>query len=220
MSLKTVIVTAGGIGSRMQSSIPKQFIKLGDKTILEHTLLKFHAFDPNIQLIVTLPIDWISYWKEVCVKNNFLIHHDIVSGGKERYHSIQNALKIAKGNLIAIHDGVRPLVSNETIKKSFELAEIKGNAIPVIPVKESIRYIEKDTNTALDRSNYFIVQTPQVFKREILIKAYENKFHDKITDDASLVEELGVAIHVFIGNEENIKITSPIDLKIAEINLT
>jgi 2-C-methyl-D-erythritol 4-phosphate cytidylyltransferase len=220
MSYKTAIITAGGIGSRMKSDIPKQFIELEGKTILEHTLLAFFKFDSKIQLILTLPKDWISFWKEICEKNNFSIPHEIVSGGKERYHSIQNALKIAQGDFIAIHDGVRPLVSLETIKNAFEMAELKGNSIPVIPLKESIRFIENEDSKALNRSNYFIVQTPQVFEKKLINTAYQNAFHDKITDDASLVEELGVKIHVFLGNEENIKITSPIDLKIAAISLS
>jgi 2-C-methyl-D-erythritol 4-phosphate cytidylyltransferase len=220
MSHKTVIITAGGIGNRMKSDIPKQFIELHGKTILEHTLLSFFKFDSKIQLILTLPKDWISFWNEICEKNNFLIPHEIVSGGKERYHSIKNALKIAQGDFIAIHDGVRPLVSMETIKNAFETAELKGNAIPVIPLKESIRFIENEDSKALNRSNYFIVQTPQVFEKNLINTAYKNEFHDKITDDASLVEEMGVKIHVFLGNEENIKITSPIDLKIAAISLS
>lgn len=219
MLKKTVIITAGGIGSRMNNALPKQFLEIQGKTILEQTILCFYNYSKEIEIIITLPEDWIFFWEELCKKNNFLVKHQLVSGGVERFHSIQNALKIATGELIAIHDGVRPLVSNQTIEKAFDLCKLNGNAIPIFPLKESIRFLDEKESKALNRKLYFTVQTPQVFKKEILTNAYQQEFHDKITDDASLVEETGVKIHTFIGNEENIKITTPIDLKFAEIVL-
>ncbi|MES2588031.1 MAG: 2-C-methyl-D-erythritol 4-phosphate cytidylyltransferase [Bacteroidota bacterium] len=212
MIQKTVIITAGGLGKRMNSELPKQFLKIHNKTILEHTISCFSNYDSEIQIVLTLPQEWIEFWQKSCLETDFTVSHEIISGGKERYHSIKNALSFAKGDLIAIHDGVRPMVSKETIQKAFDLAQENGNAIPVFPVKESIRFVENEETKALDRKNHFIVQTPQVFQKEIILKAYENEFHDKITDDASLVEEMGEKIHVFEGNEENIKITTKFDL--------
>ena len=216
---KTVIITAGGIGKRMNSDLPKQFIEIDEKSILAHTIACFHAYDSEIQILVTLPSEWIEYWNKWCFTKSFNIKHQIIEGGNERYHSIKNALNLAKGSLIAIHDGVRPLVSTETIAKAFELANEKGNAVPVFPIKESIRFIKSNETNSLDRNNYFIVQTPQVFSADLLRKAYERNFHDFITDDASLVEELGEKIYTFEGNEENIKITTPFDLSLMSIFL-
>ncbi len=219
MATKTVIITAGGIGNRMQSALPKQFILVHGKSILEHTINSFYDYDNSIQIILTLPEQWIHYWEEYCKTNKVLIQHQIISGGKERYHSIQNALAVATGELIAIHDGVRPLVSQQTLINAFDLAQKKGNAVPIFPLKESIRFIDQKGSNALNRSFYYAVQTPQVFQKDIIIQAYKNPFHEAITDDASLVEEFGEIINTFIGNEENIKITTPFDLKIAEYYL-
>jgi 2-C-methyl-D-erythritol 4-phosphate cytidylyltransferase len=219
MATKTVIITAGGIGNRMKSDIPKQFLLVHGKCILEHTINSFFDYDNSIQIILTLPENWINYWNEYCLKNSMTIKHKIISGGKERYHSIQNALAIAEGELIAIHDGVRPLVSQQTLINAFDLAEKRGNAVPIFPLKESIRYVELNHSKSLDRNFYYAVQTPQIFHKTLIFQAYNNPFHQAITDDASLVEEIGASIHTFIGNEENIKITTPFDLKIAELYL-
>lgn len=219
MKKKTVIITAGGIGKRMESNLPKQFLLLQGKTILERCIAKFYSYDQNIQIILTLPEDWKEYWQNLCETNKFTIPHTIISGGVERYDSIKNALTIAQGDLIAIHDGVRPLVSTKLISEGFDLAQETGTAIPLVAVKESIRYVEKSQNKSLDRSHYFTVQTPQIFSKEIIRKAYEIPFHMAITDDASLVEESGVELSLFTGEEQNIKITTPLDLKIAELLL-
>jgi 2-C-methyl-D-erythritol 4-phosphate cytidylyltransferase len=214
MIKKTVIITAGGIGKRMNSDLPKQFIEIREKSILAQTIECFHAFDSQIQILVTLPSEWIEYWNNWCLTKSFQIKHEIIEGGNERYHSIKNALNLATGSLIAIHDGVRPLVSIATITKAFKLANEKGNAVPVFPITESIRFIKNDETNSLDRKNYFIVQTPQVFSSELIRKAYERNFHDFITDDASLVEEMNQKIYTFEGNEENIKITTLFDLSL------
>lgn len=212
---KSVIITAGGIGKRMGAKVPKQFLKIGEFPILYLTLKRFYDYDSTAQLMITLPEDWIPFWKEL-IKTYPAIPHTIVSGGIERYDSIKNALKDCIGELVAVHDGVRPFVSNTTLKNVFRLAQEKGSAIPVLPLKESLRFLNGETSSAVKRADYAAVQTPQVFSKEILSKAYELPFTTDITDDASLVEKSGEKIHLTNGNEENIKITSPIDLKLAE----
>jgi 2-C-methyl-D-erythritol 4-phosphate cytidylyltransferase len=213
----SVIITAGGIGKRMGSSIPKQFIEIKGLPILMRTIQRFYAFDLSCQIIVTLPADWISFWNELIEKHDFRINHELVDGGIERYDSIKNALSFCNNELIAIHDGVRPFVSNETIQRTIDLANEKGAAIPTLPLKESLRQVKNDQSIAVKRSEYVNVQTPQVFQKDIIEKAYSIPFHEAITDDASLVEEAGFQIFLCDGNEENIKITSPMDLRIGEI---
>ena len=216
---RSIIITAGGTGKRMGAALPKQFLLLGGEPVLFHTIRRFHAFDQSAQLIVSLPAEWFSYWKELCEKHGFGISHELAAGGKERFHSIQNALQAAKGALIAVHDGVRPFPALETIANCFSMAAEKGAAIPVTEVKESLREISGNESKAVIRSRYRLVQTPQVFRSEIIRKAYEQDYHEGITDDASLVESCGVKIELVIGNEHNIKITSPVDLQLAEIIL-
>lgn len=215
----TIIITAGGIGKRMGGEIPKQFLLLAGKPVLMHTIERFYQFDNQAQIILTLPNEWKDYWEELCDNLDFSISHEIIDGGKERFHSIQNALQIAHGELIGVHDGVRPLVSISTIEKCFHTAKAKGNAIPVIEVKESLRKLENNHSTALVRSEYRLVQTPQVFKSDVLKKAYKQSFHSAITDDASLVESLGIQINLVEGNDGNIKITTPVDLQLAVLLL-
>lgn len=215
--MNTFIITAGGIGKRMGSELPKQFLLLKDKPILLWTLERFYEADNTSQLLITLPEDWINYWNNILHKYNCIIPHKIISGGIERYDSIKNALKEAKGSIIGVHDGVRPLVSVTTILNCIKSAEENGSGIPYLPVKESIRKIETNQSTALNRSEYVLVQTPQCFSSDSLIHAYQQPFHPGITDDASLVEQAGHRIQLIEGNEENIKITTPIDLQIAEL---
>ncbi len=213
---KTIIITAGGIGKRMGGDLPKQFLNIAGKPILFHTINCFYNFDNHAQILVTLPANWKSYWNELCEKHGFTIPHIVVSGGEERYHSIQLALVQAKGKYIAVHDGVRPLVSLNTIARSFDSAKEFGTGIPVLPIKDSLRNITNSTSVAVNRTNYRIVQTPQIFERNILLNAYNRAFHSGITDDASLVEESGMKIHLVEGNEENIKITTQLDLNFCE----
>lgn len=215
-SKETIIITAGGIGKRMNSTIPKQFLELNGTPILMHSIQRFHDYNSDIQILITLPSDWIPFWKELCQKHDFNIEHQLVDGGIERYDSIKNALSLSNGEVIGVHDGVRPLVSTETISRCFSGVKDKKACIPFLPMKESIRKIEKNQSSALIRSEYVTVQTPQCFERELLINAYKQPFHEGITDDASLVEEFGEEIQLIEGNEENIKITSKTDLLIAE----
>ena len=177
------------------------------------TIARFYTFDATAQLLVTLPVEWKTYWKELCDKHQFTIPHTLISGGKERFHSIQLALQHATGKFVAVHDGVRPNVSQETIQRCFASARNTGSGIPVLEVTESLRQLLPDgTSKAVVRSNFRSVQTPQVFERSLLETAYKLPFHIGITDDASLVEEAGFTISLVEGNVENIKITTRVDL--------
>lgn len=216
MSEFSIIITAGGIGKRMGTTLPKQFLEIGGKPILILTLEVFHAFDASAQLIITLPYEWREYWKELLDKHNCSIQHEIVEGGKERYDSIKNALKSCSGTYIAVHDGVRPFVSFATLATCFEGVKTKHQVVPVITINDSIRQVKGNQSYAVDRKQFFRVQTPQCFLKTTLEIAYQQAFHPEITDDASLVEQAGYPIHLVNGNEENIKITSQIDLILAE----
>ncbi len=220
MSKYSIIITAGGIGKRMGSDIPKQFIEIAGKPILMHTLELFFKYDMNAQLILTLPTEWKEYWQDILQKHTCFIPHIIVDGGDERYHSIKNALKICTGDFIVVHDGVRPLVSTETLSRCFTAVEKHDQVIPVIQLNESLRQVFDDGSKAVKRTEYCIVQTPQCFKRNVLETAYNMPFHEGITDDASLVEQAGFVIHLVEGNSENIKITSKMDLEVASTCLS
>ena len=181
-----------------------------------HTMENLHRFDKVAELVLTLPEEYIEYWEKLTKKHHFEILHTIVAGGEERFYSIQNALPYCNGQFIAVHDGVRPLVSHETLERLFTAAQTDLAVVPVIPMRESLRKKEEQGSKAVDRSSYFIVQTPQVFKRALLTDAYNQDFSSRYTDDASVVEANGNTIHLVDGNEENIKITSPMDLLIAK----
>lgn len=204
----------------MGSDVPKQFMEIAGKPILLHTLELFYKFEPVSQLIITLPAAWENHWKEILTKYACSIPHQCVVGGEERYHSVKNALALCTGEFVAIQDGVRPLVSKETWERCTNAVDQYGQVIPVIPIKESIRQIFDDTSRAVNRSEYCMVQTPQCFKKIVIEKAYEKAFHSGITDDAGLVEGMGLVIHLVQGNEENIKITTRMDLLLAEQLLT
>ena len=211
---KSIIITAGGIGKRMESEIPKQFLLLGSKPVLIHTLERFFAFDPDAQLIVTLPKDWTDHWKTLLAEYQTYIPHEIVDGGSERFHSIQNALTICTGAQIAIHDGVRPLVHNETIRRCFAGLNNSKAVVPVLQLKDSLRFGTPEKSESLDRSMYYLVHTPQCFDANILKQAYLQGYQAHFTDDASVVEAIGIRPLLVMSNEENIKVTSPTDLKI------
>lgn len=213
---RTVIITAGGIGKRMGKDIPKQFILLGELPILAHTISVFYAFDPSIEILVTLPAEWILYWKSSIKKSGFDIPHQIIAGGEARFHSIQNALRYANGKHIAVHDGVRPFVSIETITRCFLSLNDASAVVPVLTIKDTIRKISEGTNQSANRSSFRLVHTPQCFHEKTLRLAYEQDFMPLITDDATLVEQIGVPICFVESNEENIKITTPFDLSIAQ----
>ncbi len=218
---KTTIVVAGGKGERMHKAIPKQFLLLGGKIILMHTLEVFHRFDENMPLILVIPTVQIDYWKELCNKYAFDIPHQVVAGGNTRFQSVKNGLEVVQNSaLVAIHDGVRPFVSMETIARCFDAAQKHEAAIPVIDPIDSIRELTDSGSKSVDRQKYKLVQTPQVFNVNLLKKAYKQKFEPFFTDDASVVESLGNKIHLVEGNRENIKITTEFDLKMAEITIS
>jgi 2-C-methyl-D-erythritol 4-phosphate cytidylyltransferase len=208
---------AGGSGRRMNAGIPKQFLLLGHIPVLMHTIHVFHAFDSNINIVLVLPENQIQIWNDLCKKHNFTIKHRITIGANTRFGSVSNGLKLIHDEgLLAIHDGVRPLVSHSTLKRCFELAEEKGNAIPVMPLVDSVRSINKKTSTAENRDKFVSVQTPQVFDVELIKEAYRQEYDPAFTDDASVLEKKGIAINLAEGNPENIKITRPVDLIVAK----
>jgi 2-C-methyl-D-erythritol 4-phosphate cytidylyltransferase len=213
---KFVIIVAGGSGSRMGTEIPKQFLELCGKPVLMHTIQVFHDFDPESKIILVLPEDQQQFWKGLCLKHSFSLLHQVVSGGKTRFHSVLNGLsQIEDEGIVFIHDGVRPLVSRETLDRCLETAKKYGNAIPVLPVTESLRKLAGDLNISVDRSQYFSVQTPQTFRCEQILEAFQQDFDPAFTDDASVAEKAGFTIQMVEGNRENIKITTPIDLIVA-----
>ncbi len=211
------LILAGGKGLRMGADLPKQFLLLAGKPVLMHTLEAFHKADPKTELILVLPAEHQAYWTELCVKFNFTLKHRIATGGAVRFDSVRNGLKlIQEEGLIAVHDGVRPLVSPALINRCFAKALEKGAVIPVFELAESIRRIQGDRSFAEDRSLYRTVQTPQTFRSELLKKAYEQPYRALFTDDASVVEATGYEISLLEGHRENIKITHPQDLLLAE----
>lgn len=218
---KFVIIVAGGSGSRMGTDIPKQFLELNQKPVLMHTIQVFYNFDPESKIILVLPKTQQEFWAGLCLKHSFEIGHQIVSGGETRFHSVRNGLKLIEDEgIVFIHDGVRPLVSLQTLTHCFETAIKKGNAIPVLPVTESLRKMERNQTMSVDRSVYYSVQTPQTFRSEQIRKAFLQEYDPTFTDDASVAEKAGFPISMVEGNRENIKITNPTDLILAEALLS
>jgi len=213
------IIVAGGSGTRMGSLTPKQFLVLGDKPILMHAILAFLHATKDIKIIVVLPKPSIKEWKSLCDQYHFNLPVSVVEGGHSRSQSVQNGLATIDNpnSLVAIHDGVRPLVSKEIIELSFRMAEIHGNAIAATQLKESIRMQEGSDSKSLDRSKMRLIQTPQTFKTDLIKEAYQSCGNSpEFTDDASVAEKYGHKIHLFEGSYINIKITTPEDLIFAE----
>jgi 2-C-methyl-D-erythritol 4-phosphate cytidylyltransferase len=212
-----VIIVAGGSGNRMMSAVPKQFVLLGGRPILMHTIQRFFHADSSARIIVVLPGSEIGTWKELCKKYNFQISHELTAGGETRFHSVQNGLKlVTEKSVVAVHDGARPFAGVSFIRTCFSEAEKSGNAVPAIPVNESIRRLVGDQSSVTDRSSFRIIQTPQCFSSEVLKEAYKTGFQNNFTDDASVVEFYGEKIHLVEGEQQNIKITYPVDLLIGE----
>jgi len=213
-----VIIVAGGTGSRMGVELPKQFRLLAGKPLLMHSIRAFYSYDSTIRIIVSLHADFIEAWRHLCKKHTFTIPHQIIAGGETRFHSVRNALSTISGDgLVAVHDAARPLVSVDLISESFCEAIIHGTAVPGIPVNETVRSILDGKASIVDRTYLWIVQTPQTFGIALLKKAYEQEFQPGFTDDASLLEAMGMQIHMIPGNPRNIKITLPGDIQIAEL---
>lgn len=214
---KFVLIVAGGQGSRMKNSIPKQFIEVGGKPILMHTFDVFQKYHPKIEFILVLPKNLVGQWKMLCSKFQFELEYKLAFGGETRFHSVKNGLDIiSEEGIVFIHDGARPLVSDKTIQNCYKTALKKGNALPVIPVPESIRKITNGENLAVDRSKYYLVQTPQTFKVSLIQQAFKQDYLESFTDDASVLEKMGDKINLVEGNRENIKITYPEDLMMAK----
>ncbi len=214
---KYVVIVAGGSGTRMNSAVPKQFIELNDKPVLMHTIEKFVTALPEIHIVLVLSTTYVSQWEELCKKSNFNIPYQLADGGETRFHSVKNGLALVPENsIVGIHDAARPLVSIKTILSTFETAEKAGNASPAVSISESMREINDKSNKAVDRNNYFIIQTPQCFQSTLIKKAFLQEYRSSFTDDANVLEAMGEKINLVEGNRENIKITTPNDLIIAE----
>jgi len=214
---ETIIITAGGKGLRMGTEVPKQFLQVNGVPILLQTINQFYQYNSEIEIILVLPEAHIPYWQLLLKEHQFKIAHQLVIGGQTRYHSIKNGLNEATGDLIGVHDGVRPFVSISVIKNTFSKAQSDGAAIPVLDLKESVRKVDNQKSHSVNRDLYKSVQTPQCFKNSILREAYAGDYQATFTDDASVVEAAGYQISLVEGNEENIKITTPFDLKLAEL---
>jgi 2-C-methyl-D-erythritol 4-phosphate cytidylyltransferase len=216
MDLYAVIV-AGGSGKRMGVETPKQFLELAGKPVLMHTIERFMQFSESIEIITVLPENQLRFWTELQKKYSFTIPHTLVSGGAHRFDSVRKGLSFVNApGLVAIHDGVRPLVRVETIRRCFDAAGKYGNAIPVISPADSLRTVSARANKPINRLNVKIVQTPQVFDAALIKNAYRQKYDTSFTDDATVLEKAGTKIHMVDGNRENIKITNPEDLFIAQ----
>lgn len=216
---QAVIIVAGGKGMRMGADIPKQFLPIAGKPILMKTLECFYSYNKNIQIVLVLPQTQQEYWRSLCKEYDFNVPHKVANGGETRFHSVKNGLEAVdkSAELIGVHDGVRPFVSLQVIEDCYKEAQKSGAAIPVIDVFETVRHIKEGISATVPRNEYKLVQTPQVFNAELLRNAYTQPFTDFFTDDASVVEAYNHKIELVNGNRENIKITTPYDMKIAEV---
>ena len=202
----------------MSCTVPKQFLDLNSKPILMHTIEKMHQSLANSEIIIALPKSEFDTWKKLCQKHQFKLNHQVVEGGDTRFESVSNALKkINEQSVIAVHDGVRPLVKNSVVNECMQTAQEKGTAIPVIAIEESLRQKTNSGSVVVNRDEFLIVQTPQCFSSKVLLKAYQQDYSPRFTDDASVVESMGIEIQLVKGNKENIKITTPEDLKKAQV---
>ena len=202
---KYVIIVAGGKGLRMGSDLPKQFLPIGGKPVLMRTLEAFRKYDAMLQIILVLPREQQDFWKQLCEEHHFSVEHLVADGGETRFHSVKNGLALVEApGLVGVHDGVRPFVSLEVIRRCYKLVD----------VVETLRHLTDAGSETVSRTEYKLVQTPQVFDVELLKQAYGQEFTPFFTDDASVVEAMGVPVHLAEGNRENIKITTPFDLKV------
>lgn len=218
MNQDYIIITAGGKGTRMGSVIPKQFLAIGGQPVLMRTIRRFWEYSRKLSIILVLPEDQIKYWSRLCQQYQFQIPHQIVAGGKTRFHSISRGLSLIPDQVegvVGIHDGVRPFPSISVISQCYQTARSTKAAIPVIPVEETLRSLKESRNVL--RSDYRLVQTPQCFDISLIKRAYLQPFSENFTDDASVVEALGENVTLIKGNRENIKLTTPFDMDIAEV---
>jgi 2-C-methyl-D-erythritol 4-phosphate cytidylyltransferase len=218
-----VIIVAGGKGLRMGTDIPKQFLPIGGKPVLMRTLERFREYAADLQIILVLPKAQQDYWKQLCKEYDFRIEYQLTDGGETRFHSVQNGLALVPDDaegVVGVHDGVRPFPSVEVIRNCYETARTAKAVIPVIPIVETVRHLVSESNVqrsiTVPRGDYRLVQTPQTFDIQLLKAANRQPYNDGFTDDASVVEAYGFDITLVEGNRENIKITTPFDMTIAE----
>ena len=220
MTKDYIIIVAGGKGQRMGSSVPKQFLLLCGKPVLMHTIEAFHSYSTNLEIILVLPEEQQTHWKELCEEYGFTTPHTVVSGGSTRFESSRNGISVIPDDadgVVGIHDGVRPLVSAAVIDRCYESARENYAAIPVMPLTDTLRFVgESGCGRNVLRSDYVIVQTPQVFDIALAKRAFSLPYKESFTDDASVVEDLGCQVSVVEGCRENIKLTTPFDMKVAE----
>jgi 2-C-methyl-D-erythritol 4-phosphate cytidylyltransferase len=216
-----VVIVAGGSGKRMGAEVPKQFLELAGRPVLMHTIERFKSFSDSIEIITVLPENQLRHWIDLQNKYSFTVPQTIVKGGSTRFHSVRNGLKFVNiPGLVAIHDGVRPFVSLDTIQRCFSVAEKLGNAVPAISPVESLRMISETGNTPVNRLHIKQIQTPQVFSAELIKRAYLQEYKPEFSDDATVLEAGGEKINLIEGNRENIKITNPEDLLISSALLS
>ncbi|MEJ7694450.1 2-C-methyl-D-erythritol 4-phosphate cytidylyltransferase [Daejeonella sp.] len=214
------IIVAGGSGSRMHADVPKQFMLLNGRPVLMHTIEAFHSSASAPEIVLVLNEAFHQYWKELCAEYTFSIPHQLVKGGEQRFHSVQNGLEdITEPAIVAIHDAVRPCISLQIIDSAYKQAEETGNAVVAVKSRDSIRQGTKTGTVSLNRDEIYLIQTPQVFKIEILNKAYGQEYRSEFTDDAAVVESSGVKILLIEGDTRNLKITYPEDILVAQTYL-
>jgi 2-C-methyl-D-erythritol 4-phosphate cytidylyltransferase len=215
------IIVAGGSGTRMQSAVPKQFLLLNGVPVLMHTINAFHSCNSRPEIVVVLHPNSHDYWQSLSDEHSFTIPHQLVSGGETRFHSVRNGINSIQDDdaIIAIHDAVRPLITCNIIDESFDCAEKYGNAIVAIKSRDSVRQIRDNRSVSLNRDEIYLIQTPQTFQSAQLKNAYQQPYQESFTDDASVVEQTGVNINLIQGSHQNIKITYPEDIAIAEFLL-
>lgn len=212
-----IIIVAGGKGLRMGGDVPKQFMPVCGVPVLMRTLLRFREYSDALRIILVLPREQQDYWRTLCQEHHFLVPYQLADGGETRFHSVQNGLKLIPDDeqgVVGVHDGVRPFVSVDVIRRCYEAAREHGAVIPVTPVVETLRHVEKGN---VFRGDYRLVQTPQTFSIQLLKAANRQPYRDTFTDDASVVEAYGHTVAMVEGNRENIKLTTPFDLLIAKI---
>lgn len=215
-----VIIVAGGKGLRMGSELPKQFMPIGGKPVLMYTIEQFLKYSPDINIIVVLPRNQQEFWNKLCEEHNFNIPHTIAVGGESRFESSKNGLSLIPDNeqgVVAFHDGVRPFVSIDVIERCFDAARDDYAAIPVMPVTDTLRYVDRGHGHNVERNNFRSVQTPQVFDISLAKQAFDQPYRPSFTDDATVIESLGCQVSMVEGNRENIKLTTPFDLQLAEL---
>ncbi|MEN0055916.1 MAG: 2-C-methyl-D-erythritol 4-phosphate cytidylyltransferase [Mucilaginibacter sp.] len=222
ISKKTyALIVAGGSGTRMQAAVPKQFLLLNGLPVLMHTIRAFEQTTVNPDIILVLPESYHDYWRELCQTHNLTTPHLLVAGGQTRFHSVKNGLDQITDDdaLVAVHDAVRPLTSTHIIETSYLHAQQYGNAVTAVKSRDSVRQLVNHTSVSLIRDHIYLIQTPQTFNAGLLKKAYEQSYTEKFTDDASVAEQYGIEIQLTEGDYQNIKITFPEDIAIAELLL-